>query len=184
MIEERTDRLAMASCIAPPMLWIAAACVALGGCSSSGPAVHASAEPNAAAAALSEGEREQRVRALQQAEALYLSGRLKEAQAAFEQLTRTYPRNAEIWFRYGNTMMKQGNYDDAAMALQNAVALDPGHGKAALNLALARLAQAQAALVSASAHLPADSTERRQADELAGEVRLLVGAPGGGAPPR
>jgi tetratricopeptide (TPR) repeat protein len=180
MIEERTGRLAVARFIAPPILGILAACVAVGGCSSSNPAVRASAEPGTAAA-MSEGEREQRVRALQQAEALYLSGRLKEAQAAFEQLTRTYPRNAEIWFRYGNTMMKQGNYDDAAAALQNALAFDPGHGKAALNLALARLAQAQAALVSASAHLPADSAERRQADELAGQVRLLVGAPGGEA---
>ena len=187
MIEERMDRLAVERLIAPPILWILAACVfaacaALGGCSS--PAGHAWAEPTATAATMSEGDREQRVRALQQAEALYLSGRLKEAQAAFEQLTRTYPRNAEIWFRYGNTMMKQGDYEDAAAALQNALAFDPGHGKAALNLALARLAQAQAALVSASAHLPADSAERRQADELAGQVRLLVGAPGGETPSR
>jgi TolA-binding protein len=182
MIEERMGSLAVGHLIAPAILGIVAACAALGGCSS--PAGHASAEPNAAAANMSEGDREQRVRSLQQAEALYLSGRLKEAQAAFEQLTRTYPRNAEIWFRYGNTMMKQGDYEDAAAALQNAMALDPGHGKAALNLGLARLAQAQAALVSASAHLPADSAERRRADELAGQVRLLVGAPGSESTPR
>ncbi len=141
------------------------------------PARSASA-PSDSSGVVSEGDREQRIRLLQQAEALYLSGRLKEAQAAFEQLTRTYPRNAEIWFRYGNTMMKQGEYDGAAVAFQNAVALDPGHGRAALNLALVRLAQAQGAIVQAQARLPADSQERRQAEALQRQLQSLLGAPG------
>jgi len=148
-----------------------------------GPAPHgASAAPDAHGA-VPEADREQRMRLLQQAEALYLSGRLKEAQAAFEQLTRTYPRNAEIWFRYGNTLMKQGEYDPAAVAFQNAVALDPGHGRAALNLALVRLGQAQTAIGEARARLPADSPERRQADALQRQLQSLLGTPGGEAPP-
>lgn len=155
--------------------WAAAACALVVGCSSQ--AVRPSAEPQAGA--LQETDREQRLRALQQAEALYLSGRLKEAQAAFGELTHTYPRNAEIWFRYGNTLMKEGSYDEAANALQNAVSLDPAHGRAALNLALARIAQAQSALEAAQSRLQANSPEHRQAEQLQRQIRALLGAPGG-----
>jgi cytochrome c-type biogenesis protein CcmH/NrfG len=129
------------------------------------------------ALAAREVNREEHLRALQQAEALYLSGRLKEAQAAFEQLTHTYPRNAEIWFRLGNTLMKEGDYDDAAIALQNAMSFDPGHGRAALNLALARIAQAQGSLEMARIRLASNSPERQQADELQRRIRTLLDAP-------
>jgi hypothetical protein len=83
------------------VLWLGliAACDQLAGCASpaSKPAFD-SAQP-----AARESDLEQRLRDLQQAEALYLSGRFKEAQAAFEQLARTYPNNPEVWFRLGNT---------------------------------------------------------------------------------
>lgn len=127
-------------------------------------------------------DREERMRQLQDAEALYLSGRYKEAQAAFEQLTRTYPRNGEMWFRYGNTLMKLGDYDNAASAMQNAIAFDPGQGRAALNLGLVRLAQAQAAFEIARARLPDASPERKQADGLQYQIQTLMGAPHGDAP--
>ena len=180
-VMQRTSRI-LATPMAPPRLALAlSASLALAACAGP-PARSASANPESSGV-VQEGDREQRLRLLQQAEALYLSGRLKEAQAAFEQLTRTYPRNAEIWFRYGNTLMKQGEYDGAAVAFQNAVALDPGHGRAALNLALVRLAQAQAAIGEAHARLPADSQERRQADALQRQLQSLLGAPGGDAPP-
>ncbi|SPE25117.1 exported hypothetical protein [Burkholderiales bacterium] len=156
-----------------------AACVMMVACA--GPAPQRGSAPEAPPAAPA-ADREARLRQLQQAEALYLSGRLKEAQAAFEELTRTYPRNAEIWFRYGNTLMKQGSYDDAATALQNAVSLDPGHGRAALNLALVRLAQAQAALDLAHARLAPNSPERAQADAMQRQIQAVLGAPGGQAP--
>jgi len=166
---------------APGLALVIAACVMLGGCA--GPPTKPAAAAEAAPAAQTP-DREDRLRQLQQAEALYLSGRLKEAQSAFEQLTRTYPRNPEIWFRLGNTLMRQGSYDDAATALQNAVTLDPGHGRAALNLGLVRLAQAQAALDTARARLASDSPERRQADALQRQIQTLLGAPGGEAPSR
>jgi tetratricopeptide (TPR) repeat protein len=181
MNENGTDVLAVKAFAAVASLWAAAGCIALAGCSSL--ATQPSAQSSAAVPP-SEADREQRLRALQQAEALYLSGRLKEAQAAFEQLTRMYPRNSEIWFRYGNTLMKQGSYDDAAAALQNAVSLDPGQGKADLNLGLVRLAQAQAALASARTHLPQDSAERQQADGLLRRIQALLGGSGGEAPSR
>jgi len=122
-----------------------------------------------------------RVRALQQAEALYLAGRLPEAQAAFEQLTQQLPRNGEVWFRLGNTLLREGRYDEAAGALLNAVNFDAGNGRAALNLSLARLAQAQAALTTAQSRLAADSAERSQADQLQRQLAPLLGTPSAGA---
>jgi tetratricopeptide (TPR) repeat protein len=176
MIERQTGVLTAGRFGVASLLWAILTCAALDGCSS--PAVRSGGEAQADAAA-QEGGREQRLRALQQAEALYLSGRLQEAQAAFEQLTRTYPRNAEIWFRLGNTLMKEGSYDEAAVALQSAVSLDSNHGRAALNLALARIAQAQAALEVARARLGANSPERQQAEQLQRQIRTVLGTPGG-----
>jgi tetratricopeptide (TPR) repeat protein len=164
-----------------PLPWALAACLVLGACAA--PANRAAGASDTVPA-VTDADREQRVRLLQQADALYLSGRLKEAQSAFEQLTRTYPRNAEIWFRYGNTLMRQGSYDDAAMALQNAVSLDPGYGRASLNLALARLGQAQAALDLARARLASNSPEGQQAAALQRQIQTLLGTPGGEAAPR
>jgi len=164
-----------------PKMWTArwtlasAACALLAACASSGERRPAGPE---ASPQVHDAEREPRLRALQQAEALYLSGRLKEAQAAFEQLTRTYPRNAEIWFRLGNTMMREGNYDAAGAALQNAMLFDPGQGRAAMNLALVRLAQAQNALETARMRLESSSPQREQAEELQRRIRTLLAAPG------
>src|SRR5258706_904531 len=134
-------------------LWLglATGCMQLTGCAQPATRPSAQSEPTAAR----DSDLEQRLRELQQAEALYLSGRFKEAQAAYEQLTAKYPSNGDLWFRLGNTLMKQGRYDEAAGALQTSIGLDPGNGRAALNLALSRLAQAQSAADAARGHLAA-----------------------------
>jgi tetratricopeptide (TPR) repeat protein len=126
---------------------------------------------------------DQRNRQYQHAEALYLSGRLKEAAAAFEELSRAYPNDARIWLKYGNTLTKQGSYDNAAAAFQNAAALDATQGNAVLNLALVRLAQAQAALDMAMTRLAANSPEHLQAEALQREIKVLLGAPQPGTSP-
>jgi len=126
---------------------------------------------------------EQHNRQFQRAEALYLSGRLKDAAAAFEQLTRAYPKDAHIWLKYGNTLTKQGSYDEAATAFQTALSLDAEQGGPALNLALVRLAQAQAALDVALARLPAQSTEHVQANSLQQQIKALLGTPERGVAP-
>ena len=164
-------RLALARWILPGV-----AAIQLVGCAA--PTTKPAAEPSAATGS-NDSNLEQRLRDLQQAEALYLSGRFKEAQAAFEQLARTYPNNAEVWFRLGNTLMKEGRYDDAASALQTAVGLDPGNGRAALNLALCRLAQAQAAMDIARGRLAAGTAERQQADGIDRRLRSILSDPAG-----
>jgi tetratricopeptide (TPR) repeat protein len=133
------------------------------------------AAPADAAAGGASADSDQRNRQFQHAEALYLSGRLKDAAAAFEALTREYPRDARIWLKYGNTLTKQNAFDEAAPAFQNAVNLDPTQGAAALNLALVRLLQAQSSLDVAVSRLAAGSAERTQAETLQRQVKSLLG---------
>jgi len=164
-----------------------AACHALTGCASSatrptepGPAATASAAAPAAAAA----DPVQRSRAYQHAEALYLSGRYPEAAAAFEALTRANPRDAHVWLKYGNALTRQSSYDNAASAFQTALTVDPTQGGAALNLALVRLGQAQAALELAATRLPESSPEYLQAGSLQRQIKALLAAPAHGTSQR
>ena len=125
--------------------------------------------------AASTQDTEQRNRKFQKAEALYLSGRLKDAAAAFADLTSKYPNDARIWLKYGNTLTKLGNLDEAAAAFVSAINLDASQGNAALNLSLVRLAQAQNALEVAVARLAAGSPEHTQAESLQQQLDTLLG---------
>jgi tetratricopeptide (TPR) repeat protein len=122
------------------------------------------------------GDPERRNRQFQQAQALYLSGHMKEAAASFEELTRAYPSDAHVWLKYGNTLTRLGSYDGAATAFQTAVNLDPAQGGAAINLSLVRLAQAQAALDVALTRVGSESPEHAQADGLQRQIKKLLGA--------
>jgi tetratricopeptide (TPR) repeat protein len=124
---------------------------------------------------------DERNRQYQHAESLYLSGHLKEAAAAFDELARAYPNDARIWLKYGNTLTKLGNLDNAATAFENAAAADPTLGNSSLNLALVRLEQAQAALDAARPRLAPDSDEHAQADNLKRQLDTLLGTPDRGA---
>lgn len=130
-----------------------------------------------ASLALGATPEEQRNRQFQKAEALYLSGHLKEAASAFEDLSKKYASDARIWLKYGNTLTKLGRYDEAASAFQSALNLDPMEGGAALNQALVRLAQAQAAIGAAVTRLPVGSPERAQAETLQRQLEALLGPP-------
>jgi tetratricopeptide (TPR) repeat protein len=163
------------------LLLLGTTVIELQGCA--GPVAQQAAEP-ARATGTNDSNLEQRLRELQQAEALYLSGRFKEAQAAFEQLARSYPNNPEVWFRLGNTLMKQGRYDDAAGALQTALGLDPGNGRAALNLALSRLAQAQSAIDIARGRFAAGTPERQEAETIDRRLKSILSNPAGADAPR
>jgi TolA-binding protein len=176
-VDRRSRTAALSARASSAVLWLGlgAACTQLAGCA--GPAPGTARESSPAAAR--DSNLEQRLRDLQQAEALYLSGRFKEAENAFAQLTRSYPNNAEVWFRLGNTLMKQGRYDDAAAPLQTAIALEPGNGRAALNLALCRLAQAQAAVDVARGRFAAGTPERQQSDALDRRLKSILSEPAG-----
>ena len=181
-LDRRGWTTALSARASSAVLWLALGAVfaQLAGCA--GPAPRPARE--SAPVVAGDSNLEQRLREMQQAEALYLSGRFKEAESAFEQLTRTYPNNAEVWFRLGNTLMKQGRYDDAAGALQTAIALEPGNGRAALNLALCRLVQAQAAVDVARGRFAAGTPEREQSDALDRRLKSILSEPTGADAPR
>jgi tetratricopeptide (TPR) repeat protein len=120
---------------------------------------------------------EERNRQYQHAEALYLSGHLKEASAAFDALSRIYPNDARIWLKYGNTLTKLGDLNNAATAFENSAAADSSLGNSSLNLALVRLEQARAALDAARTRLAPNSDEHAQADNLKRALDTLLGAP-------
>ena len=115
-------------------------------------------------------------RQFQHAEALYLSGRLQDAASEFDALSKKYPTDARLWFKYGNTLTRLARYDEAASAFQSALNIDRTQGAPALNQALVRLAQAQASLTEALARLSPDSPEHAQADSLLRQITAALGA--------
>jgi tetratricopeptide (TPR) repeat protein len=158
-------------------LLAAAAVVSLMLCTAA-PRAHAAATSAPGAANASRAvDIEQRNRKFQKAEALYLSGRLKDAQAAFADLSHEYPNDARVWLKFGNTLTKLGSYDEAATAFQTAASLDPTQGAAGLNLALVRLLQAQGSLEFAVGRLAPGSPERAQAESLQRQISTLLGTP-------
>lgn len=158
-------------------LLAAAAVVSFMLCATATRAQAASGSAQGAGNATHAVDSEQRNRRFQRAEALYLSGRLKDAQAAFADLSHEYPNDARVWLKFGNTLTKLGSYDEAATAFQTAASLDPTQGAAALNLALVRLLQAQGSLDFALGRLAPGSSERAQAESLQRQVTTLLGAP-------
>jgi len=187
-LARRTVDLAQWTLTLAQLVSIAAALAAFSGCASTASRPGAAAPPAASAAAPAPspaaraGNSAQLSRQFQRAEALYLSGHFKEAEANFEQLSRSYPNDARVWLKYGNTLTRLGSYDNAAAAFQNAVSLDPLQGGASLNLALVRLAQAQGSLQTARERYGADSPERAQAEALERQIRALLGPLGHDTP--
>jgi TolA-binding protein len=156
------------------------ACLAIGACASAPPSRTVGQAPAAREVRAPSNNTQpessgQRNRQFQRAEALYLSGHLKDAAAAFQDLTHAYPNDARIWLKYGNTLTKLGSYDDAASAFQTSSTLDPSQGGAAFNLALVRIAQTRDALDVALTRLAPDSAEHTQAQALQRQVATLVG---------
>jgi len=186
----RTVNLAQWTLTLAQLVSIAAALAALSGCAGTASRPGAAAPPSASATAAPAsagaraGDSAQGSRRFQHAEALYLGGHFREAEADFEQLSRSYPNDARVWLKYGNTLTRLGSYDNAAAAFQNAVSLDPAQGGASLNLALVRLAQAQGSLETARGRYGADSPERAQAEALERQIRALLGPLGHDTPAR
>lgn len=117
---------------------------------------------------------EARAQEIEQAEALYQGGRWADAQRAYERLSAQYPRNAHVWLRLGNSLARQSRYEDAAVALQNAVLVEGTNGAASFNLGLVRLVQAQAAFDYARTRLAGQPMTRQQAESLKARVDALL----------
>jgi tetratricopeptide (TPR) repeat protein len=64
-----------------------------------------------------------------------LEGRNQEARQAFQQAKRSYPVSADVSWRYGNFLLRQGEQSAAYSELQRAIAADPRRAAAAFSRA-------------------------------------------------
>ncbi len=110
-------------------------------------------------------------------------GRFDQAIVHAEAAVGLRPQVVEFRVLLGTSYLKAGRFDSARQAYADVVALDPGNGKASLNLALAQIATGDwsGALHTLDAHkdtIPA--SDRGLAMALAGDpagaVELLIGA--------
>lgn len=119
----------------------------------------------------------------------YADGDIHRAASLYEDLVATLPDDADLWYRLGNARFRLQDVDDAVTAYSRAAQIDPHHAKALYNLGVARLKQAQAAMLSsARASQPGDPLRRdsvRVAQRLAraGDDMDATGHLEGGAPP-
>ena len=89
---------------------------------------------------------------LRAAEEAYARGDWILAAREFKALTRAYPRNPQIWFGMGAAAALSGDLDDASTAFESALRIDTRDARAAYNLSLIRLSQAEVALGTATAN--------------------------------
>jgi predicted TPR repeat methyltransferase len=73
-----------------------------------------------------EAFRRQTDRLVQEAEKMTLSGRLGEAEHAYQQLIRVQPDSASGYAGLGRLLLRMDRFEDARRALERALALDPG----------------------------------------------------------
>ena len=87
------------------------------------------------------------------AENAYDESRWIDAARDFKRLTELVPRDANAWFRLGNTYAQQGAYERAIHAYEQSVAFDADQPKPWFNLSTAYLLNAQSAMNRAHSRL-------------------------------
>ncbi|MDR2851851.1 MAG: hypothetical protein LBV61_02140 [Burkholderiaceae bacterium] len=117
---------------------------------------------------------EYRRAALRAAENAYAKGDWAAAAWQFKALSDTYPGNSEIWFGYGAASALLGNLEDAASGFQAALSVDAQDVRAAYNLSLIRLAQANMALGIARRNVASAPEDiQREVDRLSNDLSPL-----------
>ncbi len=101
--------------------------------------------------------------ALRAAEDAYARGDWVTAAREFKALSGTYPRNGQVWFGYGAASALAGNLDEAAAGFEAALRVDARDARAAYNLGLIRLSQADMALVVARGNAGSAPADIQQA---------------------
>lgn len=140
----------MARTMKMKLAWLC--CTALAGCSSA-PARHAA-------------KLDSILQVQQQADQAYTSGDMPGSIALYQRLTEAVPQEADYWYRLGNAYARLQQPDQAVDAYQQAIKRNGAHARAWHNLAIVRMRQAQAALVTSVNSAAKDDPIRAQSDQL------------------
>ncbi|CAB5691619.1 Predicted methyltransferase (contains TPR repeat) [Delftia tsuruhatensis] len=114
--------------------------------------------------------------ALQAAEDAYARGDWLGASRQFKQLTSIYPNNAQLWFGYGASAALSGDLAEAAAGFEAALRIDGNDARAAYNLGLVRLSQADMAINRAGLSMAnAPAQVREEISRLRSDLAPLFG---------
>jgi hypothetical protein len=140
----------MARTMKMKLAWLC--CLALAGCSSA-PARHSA-------------KLDSILQVQEQADKAYTSGDMAGSIALYQKLTDAVPQEADYWYRLGNAYARLQQPDQAVDAYLQAIKRNGAHARAWHNLAIVRMRQAQAALITSVATAAKDDPIRNQSDQL------------------
>lgn len=144
------------------------------------PALSQEAVQQAAAAARASADAQG---ALRSAENAYARGDWVTAAREFKALTNSYPRNSQVWFGYGAAAALSGSLEDAAQGFEAVLRIDPQDARAAYNLGLVRLSQAELALNAARSHSAAAPADiQQEIARLSRDLGPMFSRPAASAP--
>lgn len=95
---------------------------------------------------------------LEAANAMYLQGSLTEAEYQYRAIIKDSPGLSSVWFRLGNIYIRTNQYTAAISAFERATQLNPNEEQYWINLAYARLKQAQEVIQNGLLHHPNSET--------------------------
>ena len=108
------------------------------------------------------------------AEAAYQQARWQEATQLYQVVLLQIPDDPYLWFRLGNSLTQQGDYDNAIRAFETSIQQDARQAKPWFNLSTAHLLGAQLASLKAWQAMDPDDPSRHAAQErLDGVTQLL-----------
>ena len=113
----------------------------------------------------------------QEAYQAYQAGDYLAASEKFEKLVEEIPKDAELWFRLGNSFAKIQLPQEAINAYRNALLRDPGMAKAWYNMGLIHLQAALKSYVNMQQYVREDDPVGRKGKVMQEEIfRLLDGS--------
>lgn len=110
----------------------------------------------------------------------YNAGDYELAAEKFTTLVQAVPKDAELWFRLGNSHARAKHPKEAVNAYENALLRDPQMSKAWYNMGIIYLQAALKTLTEMEGHVPVDDPVGKKGRELREGVFSLLEGRGSG----
>lgn len=112
------------------------------------------------------------------ADSAYRFGDNETAAQLYRTLVESMPNESPYWYRLANTLVRVGDYNDAALAYQRTLMLDSKNARAWHNLGIVRLRQAQQSFAQGVENSRAGNPVFDESLRLSSAVFSLAGAAG------